>query len=181
MLTDYDAKAIADIMGLAFLRGHVTARGGHHDPVIRDDDGASVVVKVKPARGAGVVPSPSPVFIARAVEQGLPRAALRHVAESIAGDDKVRISALEWGIVPKTTLDRRTNLLSLQESERTERAARLFVHACRALGSIDEARAFMTTPHPELDGRSPMDAVKTDLGTRRVEQLLTALEYGLAL
>jgi uncharacterized protein (DUF2384 family) len=38
----------------------------------------------------------------------------------------------------------------------------------------------MTTPHPELDGRSPFDAAKTDLGARRVEGLLNALEYGLA-
>ncbi len=71
--------------------------------------------------------------------------------------------------------------LSPQESERTERVARLFVHATRALGTPAEARAFMTTPHPELEGRSPVDAAKTDLGTRRTEQILNALEYGLAL
>ena len=39
----------------------------------------------------------------------------------------------------------------------------------------------MTTPHPELEGRSPLDAAKTDLGARRVEQVLNALEFGLAL
>ena len=84
-------------------------------------------------------------------------------------------------MVPKTTLERRETRLSPQESERTERVARLFVHARRALGTAAEARAFMTTPHPELDGRTPIDAAKTDLGTRRTEQILNALEYGLAL
>ena len=44
-----------------------------------------------------------------------------------------------------------------------------------------EARAFMTKPHPELEGRSPLEAAKTDLGARRVEQILNALEFGLAL
>ena len=39
----------------------------------------------------------------------------------------------------------------------------------------------MTTPHPELEGRTPIEAAKTDLGTRRTERLLAALEYGLAL
>jgi putative toxin-antitoxin system antitoxin component (TIGR02293 family) len=128
-----------------------------------------------------LVSSPSSVFIEKAVEKGLPRTALRHVAESLAGDDKTKVSVLEWGIVPKTTLERREVQLSPQESERTERVARLFVHARRALGSVGEAREFMTTPHPELDGRSPIDIARTDLGTRRTEQLLNALEYGLAL
>lgn len=127
------------------------------------------------------VSSPSHVFIEKAVESGLPRKALRHIAELIAGDDKTRVSAVEWGVVPKTTLERRESKLSPQESERTERVARIFVHARRALGTEAEAREFMTTPHPELDGRSPIDAVKTDLGARRTEQILNALEYGLAI
>ncbi len=55
------------------------------------------------------------------------------------------------------------------------------MHTRRALGTEAEARAFMTTPHPELDGRSPLDAAKTDLGARRAEQILNALEFGLAL
>jgi putative toxin-antitoxin system antitoxin component (TIGR02293 family) len=114
------------------------------------------------------------------VERGLPRKALRHVAEWLAGGDTAKIAGLEWGVVPRTTLERRETQLSLQESERTERVARLAVHARRALGTADEARAFMTTPHPELGGRSPLGAARTDLGTRRVEQILNALEYGLA-
>ncbi|WP_187830279.1 antitoxin Xre/MbcA/ParS toxin-binding domain-containing protein [Siccirubricoccus phaeus] len=123
----------------------------------------------------------SPVLIEKAVERGLPRNALRHVAERLAGGDKSKIATLEWGLVPKTTLERRETQLSPQESERTERVARLFVHARRALGTEVEARGFMTTPHPQLDGRSPIEASRTDLGARRVEQLLNALEYGLAL
>ncbi len=91
------------------------------------------------------------------------------------------IPRLEWGVVPKTTLERRVTQLTPEESERTERIARLSVHARRALGTEAEARAFMTTPHPELDGRSPVNAARTDLGTRRAEQILNALEYGLAL
>jgi putative toxin-antitoxin system antitoxin component (TIGR02293 family) len=124
---------------------------------------------------------PSPVLIEKAVENGLPRFALRHVAQQIAGADKTKISSLEWVIVPKSTLERREEQLSPLESERTERVARIFVHARRALGSEAEAREFMTRPHPQLDGRTPIDSAKTDLGTRRTEQILNALEYGLAL
>ena len=151
MLRNYDAKAIADVMGL-------------------DPSG------VRNSRT-----TPSQASIERVVESGLPRRALRHVAEAIAGSDTAKVSILEWGIVPKTTLERREKKLSRQESERTERVARLFVHARRALGSKEEASEFMTTPHPELESRSPIEAAKTDLGARRVELVLDALEFGLAL
>ena len=147
MLTNYDAKSVAALMGIAILPGV----------------------------------APSPVLIERAVESGLPRYALRHVAEWLAGGDKAKASSLEWGIVPKTTLERRNTQLSTQESERTERVARLSVHASRAFGTEAEAREFMVSPHPMLDGRSPVVAAMTDLGARRAEHILDALEYGLAL
>ena len=127
-----------------------------------------------------LVSSPSPLLIEKAVEAGLPRKVLRHVAELLSGGDKAKVSSLEWDVVPKTTLERREHQLSPQESERTERVARLFVHARRVLGTEKEAREFMAAPHPQLDGRSPIDASRTDLSTRRTEQILHALEYGLA-
>jgi putative toxin-antitoxin system antitoxin component (TIGR02293 family) len=215
MLTNYDAKAVAEIMGLAFVGGsggglssasvskqkrsrNKLAGALDQDFVIRVDDAFMYLVEIKndtlaPFHASGTfdrhladvlshsVLSPSPIFIEKAVEKGLPREVLRHVAERLSGGDKAKIAALEQGVVPKTTLGRRETKLSPEESERTERVARLFVHARRALGTEPEAREFMTTPHPELDGRTPLDATKTDLGTRRTEQLLNALEYGLAL
>lgn len=150
MLSNYDAKAVAEVLGLVLLRA---------------------------SRPSAV----SAVLVEKAIEGGLPRNALRRVAELIAGGDKAKASALERTIVPKTTLERRENKLSPQEGERTERIARLFVHARRALGTEAEAREFMTAPHPELERRSPIEAAKTDLGARRAEQILNALEYGLAI
>jgi len=198
MLPNYDAKAVAEVMGIAFLRGldvhpalpanssTAAKRSSKHaqsvsggDFVICVDDILLMVVEAK--GNDGLVSSPSPALIEKAVERGLPRQALRHVAKWLAGGDKAKASSLEWGVVPKTTLERRETQLSPQESERTERIARLFVHARRALGSEAEAREFMTAPHPELDDRSPVDAARTDLGARRAEQILNALEYGLAL
>ena len=214
MLPNYDADAIAQVLGLVFLRGpkngrsaaprfdigkgrlRSSPRDGDDDFIITLDDAALLIVEVSPTGddvkmsktadderldAASRLSPPSSVLIEKAVEKGLPRTALRHVAEWLAGDDKTKIAPFEWGVVPKTTLERRNVRLSPQESERTERMARLFVHARRALGTAAEAREFMTTPHPELEGRTPIDAAKTDLGTRRAERLLTALEYGLAI
>ena len=184
MIANYDAKAVAEVMGLAFVR-----LPKERDPqeevsgsaCIEVDGSALIVVgRAVPVRGRRVS-SPSPVLIEKAVETGLPREALARLAETIAGSDKAKAVAIERGIVPKTTLERRQSRLSRQESERTERLARLFVQARRALGTESEAREFMTAPHPELEGRSPFEAAKTDLGARRAEQILNALEFGLAL
>ncbi len=216
MLPNYDADGIAEVLGLAFLRGRnddisasshsetakEKSRPAPHASdlgiVIKVDDAALLVVDVSTNDIQGSLDisdggsdkgrvienrlsRPSSVLIEKAVEAGLPRTALRHVAEWLAGDEKTKIAVFEWGVVPKTTLDRRDTRLSSQESERTERIARLFVHARRALGTAAEAREFMTTPHPELERRTPIDAAKTDLGTRRTERLLSAIEYGLAI
>ena len=215
MLANYDAKAVAEVMGIAFVEAPGGAAAARPKPagaapapttgagsgrfVIDGDPGRVRIVESRtkgahgrsgpaasgphrhPAVRGAAMRSPSSTLIEKAVEIGLPRLALRHVAAQIAGADKAKIALLEWVIVPKTTLERRTEQLSPLESERTERVARLFVHARRAIGSEAEARAFMTTPHPLLDGRTPIDAARTDLGARRTEQILNALEYGLAL
>ena len=213
MLKNYDAEAVAEVMGIGFWddpgkhpviaaraakagRPSKTTAGTHGKIFVIDVNHAPLrIVDIRAGRadkrGSGSQEHPgvpnlamrpaSPVLIEKAVEQGLPRVVLRHVAEQIAGADKTKIAALEWGIVPKTTLERREAQLSPLESERTERVARLFVHARRALGSEAEAREFITAPHPQLDGRTPIDAAMTDLGARRAEQILNALEYGLAL
>lgn len=173
MLADYDAEGVAEIMGIA----PASARSGCHEEQVAFVAGSPDAGPVPGKTGSDV----SPLLIERAVEQGLPRNVLRHLAERLAGNDRSKVAALEWAIVPKTTLERRSTTLSPPESERTERVARLFIHARRALGSEDEARAFMVAPHPELDGRSPLEATRTDLATRRAEHVLGALEYGLAI
>jgi uncharacterized protein (DUF2384 family) len=179
MLANYDAKAVAAVMGIAFLRGDESRPSrswASRRFVFSIDDCPVRIVAVTAGntlaefdasggraksvvRNAHRIRPPSAVLIEKATENGLPRPVLRHVAEQVAGDNKAEISALEWAVVPKTTLERRLEQLSPQESERTERIA----------------------PHPQLDERSPIEAAKTDLGTRRTEQILNALEYGLAL
>ena len=191
MRPDYDAEAIAEVLGVAVLRGTTDGssaapsfkmgRGQFRSPpltvgddfIIAVDDAALLIVESLTGHirdPLGTSQPPSSVLIEKAVEKGLPRTALRHVAEGIAGDDKAKKALFAWGVVPKTTLERRDTQLSPQESERTGRIARLFVHARRALGTAAGAREFMTTPHPERDRRTPIEAAKTDLGTRRTER-----------
>lgn len=113
------------------------------------------------------------------VLQGLPRESLRRVATRIGGDAE-RASAIEHSIVPKTTLARRGGgKLTLEESERTARLARLFAQAVDAFGTEEEARLFLRRPHPLLENRPPLGVALTEIGARRVEAILHAVEYGL--
>jgi uncharacterized protein (DUF2384 family) len=46
-------------------------------------------------------------------------------------------------------------------------------------GDRSDARRFMTTPHPALRGRTPLDAALTELGARHVEEILDKIFHGL--
>jgi len=113
-----------------------------------------------------------------AVERGLPKAALTAVARRLFPDPAARRAAIHR-IVPAATFKRRRTQLSLVESERTERLARVAALAEEVLGGLEEAREFLSAAHPMLDGRSPAEAATTDLGARQVERILHAVAHGL--
>lgn len=115
--------------------------------------------------------------IEQAIAQGLPREALQRVARAIS-PDPAAATKLIHAVVPKSSLSRRGTLTPAQ-GEQTERLARLFAYARRVFGDADDARAFMHRPHPELQGRRPVDAALGELGGRAVERVLDALAYGL--
>jgi putative toxin-antitoxin system antitoxin component (TIGR02293 family) len=168
----YDAIAVAATLGLAF--GQTAA-----EPSTFMGRGSGFAEEAAPSARAGE-DRPSFGLMQRLVEQGLPRRALRHLAREIV-EDPERAAALEHRIVPRTTLARRgeDGLLTPEESEKTERLARLYVQAARALGDPADAREFLARPHPELEGRAPLEAGLTDLGARRVEAILNGIEHGL--
>ncbi len=82
--------------------------------------------------------------------------------------------------MPQATFKRRRDALSVDESERAERLARVFASAAYVWDNEDDARAFLNAAHPLLQGRAPLDVAMTELGARRVEALLWQLYYGLA-
>ena len=114
----------------------------------------------------------------RAVLAGLPVAALARVAERVAGY-AAAAAELQYGIVPKATLHRRRTRLSPEESERLERLARVTAMAESVWEDKALAHEFLTSPQPQLGGARPVELVRSDLGSRQVEQLLNGLEYAL--
>lgn len=114
----------------------------------------------------------------RLVDLGLPKQSLVAVAGFLHDTGKAR-RAFQDRLVPPASFKRRRERLSPAESERTERAARVAALARAVWGDDGDARAFLQTPHPRLDGRTPLEAAVTDLGAREVEDILRAIEFGL--
>jgi len=113
-----------------------------------------------------------------AVSQGFPKAALRQIAGRIFAS-KADQKQLMYRIVPEATFKRRRDRLSAAESERAERMARVVATAEYTWDDRDGARRFLTTPHPALGGKSPVDAALTELGARQVEEILAQIFHGL--
>jgi putative toxin-antitoxin system antitoxin component (TIGR02293 family) len=112
------------------------------------------------------------------VAKGLPKTALRESVDKVCETSEQR-KRLLYQIVPEATYKRRKDLTP-EESAKTERLARVFATARYIWGSEDDARAFLNAPHAMLQGRTPLEVSLTEIGARRVEELLWRLHYGIA-
>lgn len=115
--------------------------------------------------------------LAAAVAHGFPRDVVGELAGHAGNgpESRRRIAAL---VVSPATY-KRSAVLSPAASERAERLARVTALAQQALGTADEARAWLGEAHPLLGGRPPIDVAATDLGARQVERILLNIEYSL--
>lgn len=129
--------------------------------------------------GAGVLGSQVDTLrdLAAAVSLGLPKMALRKTAQRVCPAPR-DVNALVYSVVPEATYKRRSRLTAA-ESERTERLARVIALAEYVWDSAEDAREWLTIPHPELAGQSPLQRAKSELGAREVEELLDRIFYGL--
>jgi putative toxin-antitoxin system antitoxin component (TIGR02293 family) len=113
----------------------------------------------------------------QAVIDGLPIRSLDETAEYVSASTR-DVSALKDRLVPRATRSRRERLKPA-EGEKVERLARLMALAEAVWENRDDARAFMNEEHPRFEGRTPIELADTELGARRVEDLLMKLEYSL--
>jgi putative toxin-antitoxin system antitoxin component (TIGR02293 family) len=113
------------------------------------------------------------------VEAGLPKASLGAVARHVYGSTP-DAAALMQRVIPSATFHRRGDELKPQEGERVERLARVIATAEHVWDSVDDARAFLSTSHAMLGGKRPIEVALTELGARRVENLLWSLFHGVA-
>jgi putative toxin-antitoxin system antitoxin component (TIGR02293 family) len=102
---------------------------------------------------------------------------LRFMRARLSAPDRDPASLMNR-VVPGATFRRRATL-SHDESERSERLARVVATAQYVFDDERDARLFLSTPHPELEGARPLDLALREIGARRVEEVLARLFYGL--
>jgi putative toxin-antitoxin system antitoxin component (TIGR02293 family) len=142
---------------------------------------------IEPARVAEILgigkwhgrPIHSLAELSEAVNQGLPKTALPNTALRVFHTDAARRRSFVQRVVPQATFKRRKNRLSPAESQRTERLARVIAMAEFVWDDAELARRFLLAPHPELGGSTPLDTAFSELGARRVEDILAKILYGL--
>ncbi len=119
------------------------------------------------------------IGLADTISKGLAPGAAIALGKTLGGNLVV------GGIIPEATFRRARKArrpLSREMSERLYEVGRVFEAARHAYGGdADDARAFLTRPHPMLDGRTPLDLARaSSAGTDAVVNLLRRAEAGFA-
>jgi putative toxin-antitoxin system antitoxin component (TIGR02293 family) len=125
----------------------------------------------------GVKSAASEQEILRIVEERLAASVIKRLLG--LGLERAEIDA---AVIPSRTLQHRRSRrerLTLEESDRVLRMVRILSTAEAVYGSRERALGWLRRPHPRLDGRSPISLVKTDTGSRIVEELLTQIDEGM--
>jgi putative toxin-antitoxin system antitoxin component (TIGR02293 family) len=114
----------------------------------------------------------------REVERGLPIATLEEFSAYSGFPLK---DLLEVAIPPRTLKHRRqrNEPLSMDESDRLVRVARLYELGVKVFGNPDKARRWLSKPKDRFDGRSPLSMMRTGLGGKAVEEMLYQIDEGM--
>jgi putative toxin-antitoxin system antitoxin component (TIGR02293 family) len=95
-----------------------------------------------------------------------------------------RVLFIHYLGMSRSTLSRREKQtrprLSPVESDKLVRYAYLLSQAARLMeGDREAAREWLASPSDALGGQTPLKCATTEVGARRVEDLITSLEYGM--
>ena len=70
--------------------------------------------------------------------------------------------------------------MSLEESNRDARVARIYALAVETFGDAAKAQHWLAKPLRQLGGRTAMQMLHTDSGAREVEVILGRIAHGIA-
>lgn len=126
----------------------------------------------------GIAPLRSCRDLSLAVEAGLPLSSVETL--SINGISHEEIYRL---IVSRRTLAHRKardRSLTRDESDRAVRIARIISQAEEIFGDDAKAARWLRKPKQRFEGRTPLDLLRSGIGSRIVEEMLLQLDYGFA-
>lgn len=81
---------------------------------------------------------------------------------------------------PRTLAHRRANAesLTVEESDRAVRLARVVAQTESVFGNKDKAMAWLRQPMKRFEGNTPIEMLATDVGSRLVEEVLVQIDEG---
>jgi putative toxin-antitoxin system antitoxin component (TIGR02293 family) len=89
---------------------------------------------------------------------------------------------IDEAVIPTRTLQHRRarhERLTLEESDRVLRVMRVLSLATDLYGNSKRALEWLRRVNPRFDGRTPLSLLKTDTGSRMVEELLVQIDEGM--
>ncbi len=112
-----------------------------------------------------------------AIQRGLPYRAVEQIKRRLKLTDGELVQSID--IHPRTLIRRKSEQrLRSDESDRLARLARVTARAIDVLGSEQNAVRWLRHPNGALGGASPLSYLRTDVGARRVESILSHIDYG---
>lgn len=91
-------------------------------------------------------------------------------------------SEIDEVVIPSRTLQHRRSRrekLTIEESDRVLRVLRVLSSAEAIYRDRERALAWLRRPHPRLENRSPLSLLRTDTGSRIIEELLIQIDEGM--
>ncbi len=113
----------------------------------------------------------------KTVERGVPISAL----EQFAAYSGFAVKDLLEVVIPARTLKHRRQRqepLSIDESDRLRRVARIYDLAVRVYGDAEDAREWLIGPKRRFEERSPLVLLRTEAGEHAVQEFLIQIDEG---
>jgi len=150
------------------------------EDVPAEDDTVKSVVKLLGGKRVLRKTVATPLDAHDLILNGLPSAALLHLADTIVGLQVEQVLRRAIGVSIRTLQRRKENPQPLSEEQggRTWNFAEVLAQATRVFGSQAEAERWLNSSVLALSGRRPIDLLATPTGVEMVKTLLTQLEYG---
>jgi len=101
--------------------------------------------------------------------------------------ERLSLLGLERGEIEEVVIARRTlqhrrsrrEKLTVEESDRVLRSIRVLSLAEIVYGNRERALRWLRSPHARLEGRTPLSLLKSDTGSRIVEEFLVQIDEGI--
>lgn len=118
------------------------------------------------------------VGVAFEAHRGIAKSDASQLFQRIAASSALPLGKMRAELIPDSSWKRAGKTLGPQASQTTARVSYVLSIAERVWGNEADAIEWLNSPHPELQGATPLSLLKTEAGGRAVEALLGALEFG---